>query len=194
MLKKLVFLLLLNAAYLQLNYAQNMIDSSYYNKVGTKKNVFFIEAGGSSSLVGIYYQRNFPFLINRKPAAEFRLQVGFSPFTFFIFNISDGISIPGGFSFAFFKGRFKLGVGCMFLNSFYFNNNVYYKDDGYSPAKEIVTGYKLFLQPQVYAEYHFSQKFVGKLAFTPTFMPGYNLGKFKYDFMPWGGISVGYKF
>lgn len=171
----------------------SMIDSTQLNKVGNKKNGFFFEAAGSSSLAGLYYERSIPIHINRKAPLQIRLQVGFSPFTFFRFSFSDGVSLPAGINFVFLPGRFKLGVGMMLLNSFYFQP-VEVLDNGYSPIKVTTTSYKLFLQPQLIFEYHFSQRWLGKLTFNPTFMPGLKAGQTSYDFMPWGGVSVGYKF
>jgi hypothetical protein len=171
----------------------SMLDSTQLDKVGNKKNGFFFEAAGASSLAGLYYERFIPIKINGKTPIQIRLQGGFSPFTFFRFSFSDGVSIPMGINFVFLPGRFKLGVGMMFLHSFYFQP-IEVEDHGYSPIKVTTTSYKLFLQPQLIFEYHFSQRFMGKITFNPTFMPGLNAGKTVYDFMPWGGVSAGYKF
>jgi hypothetical protein len=171
----------------------SLLDSAQTDKVGNKKNGFFFEAAGSSSLAGLYYERFIPIRIKEKKPIQIRFQGGFSPFTFFRFSISDGVSIPMGVNFVFLPGRFKLGVGMMFLHSFYFQP-IEIEDHGFIPIKVTTTQYKFFLQPQVIFEYHFSQRFLGKLTFNPTFMPTLNAGKTNYDFMPWGGISIGYKF
>jgi len=191
--KKLIlfFIFLLGSIYC---FSQNnMLDSTKIDKVGNKKNAFYFEALGSSSLAGVYYERFIPIKIKDKRPIQIRIQGGFSPFTFFRFSFSDGISLPVGVNFIFLPGRFKIGVGMMFLNSLYFAP-IDVEDRGYTPVKITQTQYKLFLQPQVILEYHLSQKFLGKITFNPTFMPGLHNGKTTYTFMPWGGISFGYKF
>ncbi len=170
-----------------------MLDSTKLDKVGNKKNGFFFEAAGSSSLAGVYYERFIPIKIKDKRPIQIRFQGGFSPFTFFRFSFSDGISIPVGVNFMFLPGRFKLGAGMMFLNSFYFAP-IEVEDHGFSPTKITQTQYKLFLQPQVIFEYHISTKFLIKATFNPTFMPEPNAGVLQYRFMPWGGLSAGLKF
>lgn len=177
----------------KLLYTQtSLLDSTVLDKVGNKKNGFFIEALGSSSVVGLYYERYFNIKTISTWAYQIRLQGGFSPFTFFRFSFSDGVSVPMGIHFAAGK-RFKMGVGMMFLHSFFFQP-IEVEDPGYTPVKTSTTQYKLFLQPQLMFEYHINRRFVGKLTFNPTFMPGIYAGKTKYDFMPWGGLSFGYKF
>jgi hypothetical protein len=170
-----------------------MLDTTKQDKVGNKKNGFFIEGAGSSSLAGVYYERFILFGKNPRSPFQIRVQGGFSPFTFLRFSFSDGVSIPMGVNFVFLPNRFKIGIGMMFLHSFFFNP-IQVEDHGYSPIKITNTSYKLFLQPQLIFEYHFSQRLMGKLTFNPTFMPGLTGGKTSYSFMPWGGISVGYKF
>jgi hypothetical protein len=157
-----------------------------------KRMLFFIEALGSSSVVGIYYERYFRLKTANRISFEFRLQAGFSPFTFFRFNFSDGVSIPAGLHFG-GGARFKIFGGIMLLNSFFFQH-IEVKDYGYNPIKVTSTQYKLFLQPQLTFEYHFTQRFVGKLSFNPTLSPKAEKDKIAYDFIPWGGIAFGYKF
>lgn len=171
----------------------NMLDSTTLDKVGKKKNAFYFEAAGSSSLAGVYYERFIPIKVKDKYPVQIRFQGGFSPFTFFRFSFSDGLSLPTGINFVFLSGRFKIGAGMMLLHSFYFAP-IDIEDRGYTPVKITQTQYKLFLQPQLILEYHLSQKFMGKITFNPTFMPGLHSGKLNYTFMPWGGISFGYKF
>src|SRR5688572_18263966 len=126
----------------------SLLDSTQLDKVGNKKNGFFFEAAGSSSLAGLYYERFIPIKINDKRPIQIRFQGGFSPFTFFRFSFSDGVSIPMGINFVFLPGRFKLGLGMMFLHSFYFAP-IEVEDHGYTPVKITSTQYKLFLQPQL---------------------------------------------
>src|SRR5688572_8471477 len=77
----------------------SLLDSSQLDKVGNNKNGFFFEAAGSSSLAGLYYERFFPIKIKNKRSIQIRLQGGFSPFTFFRFSFSDGVSLPTGVNF-----------------------------------------------------------------------------------------------
>ena len=173
-------------------FSQTLLDTTQVDKVGRKKNAFFIEALGSSSVVGLYYERYVNLTHQPHINFQIRFQGGFSPFTFFRFNFSDGVSIPVGLHFGGGK-RFKILVGMMLLNSFFFQP-VEVLDHGYSPVKVSYTQYKLFLQPQLTFEYHINQRFVGKISFNPTFMPRLDKDKIAYDFMPWGGIAFGYKF
>jgi hypothetical protein len=185
-----VVLLCMGAKFL---HAQtSLLDTTVLDKVGNKKNGFFVEALGASSVVGLYYERYFNIPTKSTWAFQIRLQGGFSPFTFFRFSFSDGVSVPMGIHFATGK-RFKLGLGMMFLHSFFFQP-IEVEDPGYNPVKTSTTQYKLFLQPQLMFEYHINRRFVGKLTFNPTFMPGVYAGKTNYAFMPWGGLAFGYKF
>ena len=193
MTRKISFVLLLIFLLSNKIFAQtSLLDTTKTNKVGNKKNAFFIEALGSSSVVGLYYERYINLKTTHKISFQFRIQAGFSPFTFFRFNFSDGVSLPAGLHFG-GGGRFKIFGGMMLLNSFFFQP-IEVKDYGYNPIKVTSTQYKLFLQPQLTFEYHFTQRFVGKLSFNPTLSPKLVSGNIAYDFTPWGGMAFGYKF
>jgi|LakMenEpi03Aug12_release.lakeMendotaPanAssembly.Ray.scaffolds.fasta_scaffold257277_3 hypothetical protein len=166
----------------------SLIDSTKFDKVGDKKNGFFIEALGSSYIAGIFYQRTIP-LAQKK--LHLRFTGGFSPFAFGNVSFSSGVSLPTGVGLYFFKSRFKLGVTMMLIHGLYFEP-VTVVDAGSGP--DVERGYQLFLQPQLNFEYHFSQRFVGRAAFTPTFIPGINNSVNTYSFYPWGGLVFGYKF
>ena len=166
----------------------SLIDSTKLDKVGPKKNGFYLEALGSSYVAGLYYQRNIPMAKN---LVHLRIQGGFSPFAFGSFSFSSAISLNTGLGVYFFKSRAKLGVTMMLIHGLYFEP-VKIPDSGTGP--DVETGYRLFLQPQLNFEYHFSQRFVGRISFTPTFIPGYYNKKPTYTFYPWGGLAFGYKF
>ena len=166
----------------------SMIDSTKLDRIGNKKNGFFVEAAGSSYIAGVFYQRTIPLAKNK---VHIRLCGGFSPFIFGRASFSSGISLPMGVGVYFFKSRFKLGVTMMVIHGFYFEP-VTIVDPG--PSADQETSYQLFLQPQLNFEYHFSPRFVGKASFTPTFIPGLNHGATVYSFYPWGGLAFGYKF
>jgi hypothetical protein len=165
-----------------------MIDSTKFNRIGDKRNGFFVEALGSSYIAGLFYQRTVPLAHNN---VHLRFTGGFSPFAFGNLSFSSGVSLPTGVGVYFFKTRFKLGLTMMLIHGLYFEP-ITVHDPGSGP--DIQTGYQLFLQPQLNFEYHFSPRFVGKASFTPTFIPGLNNYKTTYSFYPWGGLAFGYKF
>jgi hypothetical protein len=158
----------------------SLLDSTKLDRIGSKKNGFYFEALGSSYIAGLYYQRTVPLAKNN---VHLRFQGGFSPFSFGSVSFSSGVSLTTGAGVYFFRTRFKMGVTMMLIHGLYFE-----------PIKDQQTGYRLFLQPQLNFEYHFSQRFVGRASFTPTFIPGLLDGKSTYTFYPWGGAAFGYKF
>lgn len=166
----------------------SLLDSTKLDKIGTKKNGFYLEALGSSYIAGLYYQRTVPLAKNN---VHLRFQGGFSPFSFGSVSFSSGVSLTTGAGVYFFKSRFKMGVTMMLIHGLYFEP-VKVVDPGSGPDQQ--TGYRLFLQPQLNFEYHFNQRFIGRASFTPTFIPGLLDGKSTYTFYPWGGAAFGYKF
>lgn len=182
-------ILIIGCIFLSGAHAQtSLIDSAKLDKIGNKKNAFFVEALGSSYIAGIFYQRTFPFAKNK---LHLCFSGGFSPFSFGNVSFSSGVSVPTGVGLYFFKSRFKLGLTMMLIHGLYFEP-ITIKDPGSGP--DVERGYQLFLQPQLNFEYHFSPRFLGRIAFTPTFIPGINNSLPIYSFYPWAGLAFGYKF
>lgn len=159
-------------------------------------NTIFFEAAGSSTIVGLLYQRNFPiFNVNKKLLLQIKTIVGLSPSIFHIpfnFSISDGMSLPLGVGFYFLPGKLKFGTSFFMINNFYFNEFSFNDKCNENIIHERT--HSINIQPQFNIEYHINSEFLVRGSFTPFFTPEFCNSQLKYQFYPFGGIMLGYKF
>lgn len=172
-------------------YSQKM---NNYDKRLWKKNVIFLEGFGSSQIASLQYARI--FMLGR--IVSLRVEAGITPFFVnekYQFYTDRCITPIFGGGVYFFPNAFKVGIGCLFLNDFFYTR---IPETTFTPGDTAHGGYpgknyRMRIMPYVVLEAEIKNRWVVRAGYSPIIDPANDLQTTTY-FSHWLTVALGYKF